>query len=65
MKLKDKKIELLRQVHTRDEMGFTKTTLESMGDGVGAFSPPVRQRSVCGSNSQLQGRSAVSGKLPH
>ena len=30
MKLKDKKIELLRQVHTRDEMGFTKTTLESM-----------------------------------
>ena len=31
MKLKDKKIELLRQVHTRDEMGFTKTTLESMG----------------------------------
>lgn len=31
MKLKDKKIELLRQVHTRDEMGITKTTLESMG----------------------------------
>ena len=31
MKLKDKKIELLRQVHTRDEMGFTKTTLESIG----------------------------------
>ena len=31
MKLKDKKIELLRQVHTRDEMGFTKTILESMG----------------------------------
>ena len=31
MKLKDKKIELLRQVHTRDEMGFTKTTLENMG----------------------------------
>lgn len=31
MKLKDKKIELLRQVHTRDEIGFTKTTLESMG----------------------------------
>lgn len=31
MKLKDKKIELLRQVHTRDEMGFTKTALESMG----------------------------------
>lgn len=31
MKLKDKKIEPLRQVHTRDEMGFTKTTLESMG----------------------------------
>lgn len=31
MKLKDKKIELLRQVHTRDEMGFTKTTLESLG----------------------------------
>lgn len=30
MKLKDKKIELLRQVHTRDEMGFTKATLESM-----------------------------------
>lgn len=29
MKLKDKKIELLRQVHTRDEMGIT--TLESMG----------------------------------
>lgn len=31
MKLKDKKIELLRQVHTWDEMGFSKTTLESMG----------------------------------
>ena len=31
MKLKDKKIELLQQVHTRDEMGITKTTLESMG----------------------------------
>lgn len=31
MKLKDKKIELLRQVHTRDEMGITKTILESMG----------------------------------
>ena len=31
MKLKDKKIELLRQVHTRDEMGITTTTLESMG----------------------------------
>ena len=31
MKLKDKKIELLRQVHTRDEMGITITTLESMG----------------------------------
>ena len=31
MKLKDKKIELLRQVYTRDEMGITKTTLESMG----------------------------------
>ena len=31
MKLKDKKIELLRQVHTRDEMGFAKNTLESMG----------------------------------
>lgn len=31
MNLKDKKIELLRQVHTRDEMGFTKTTLESIG----------------------------------
>ncbi|NLU24715.1 MAG: phage head closure protein [Clostridiales bacterium] len=28
MKLKDKKIELLKQVHTRDEQGFTKTTLE-------------------------------------
>ena len=31
MKLKDKEIELLRQVHTRDEMGITTTTLESMG----------------------------------
>ena len=31
MKLKDKKIELLRQVYTRDEMGITTTTLESMG----------------------------------
>lgn len=31
MKLKDKKIELLRQVHTRDEIGITKTFLESMG----------------------------------
>lgn len=31
MKLKDKKIELLRQVHTRDGMGMTTTTLESMG----------------------------------
>ena len=31
MKLKDKKIELLRQVHTRDGMGITTTTLESMG----------------------------------
>ena len=31
MKLKDKKIELLRQVHTRDEIGITKTILESMG----------------------------------
>ncbi|MDY5559526.1 MAG: phage head closure protein [Candidatus Heritagella sp.] len=31
MKLKDKKIELLRQVHTRDEMGITTITLESMG----------------------------------
>ena len=31
MKLKDKKIELLRQVHTRAEMGITTTTLESMG----------------------------------
>ena len=31
MKLKDKKIELLRQVHTRDEMGITSTALESMG----------------------------------
>ncbi len=28
MKLKDKKIELLRQVHTRDNEGFTTTTLE-------------------------------------
>ena len=28
MKLKDKKIELLKQVHTRDGQGFTKTTLE-------------------------------------
>ena len=31
MKLKDKEIELLRQMHTRDEMGITTTTLESMG----------------------------------
>ena len=31
MKLKDKKNELLRQVHTRDELGITTTTLESMG----------------------------------
>lgn len=31
MKLKDKKIELLRQVHKRDEMGITTTTLESTG----------------------------------
>ena len=31
MKLKDKKIELLQQVHTRDEMGITTTALESMG----------------------------------
>lgn len=31
MKLKDKEIELLRQVHTREEMGITTTTLESMG----------------------------------
>ena len=28
MKLKDKKIELLKQVHTRDAEGFTTTTLE-------------------------------------
>ena len=28
MKLKDKKIGLLQQVHKRDEMGITKTTLE-------------------------------------
>ena len=31
MKLKDKEIELLRQMHTREEMGITTTTLESMG----------------------------------
>ena len=28
MKLKDKKIELLKQVHTKDAQGFTTTTLE-------------------------------------
>ncbi len=37
MKLKDKKIEILRQVHTKDESGFTTTTLEPIAPPVWAY----------------------------
>lgn len=37
MKLKDKKIELLQQVTTRDDEGFSTTTLESVGSPVWAY----------------------------
>ncbi len=37
MKLKDKKIEILRQVHAKDESGFTTTTLEPVGAPVWAY----------------------------
>ena len=37
MKLKDKKIELLQQVTTRDNEGFVQTTLQSVGAPVWAY----------------------------
>ncbi len=37
MKLKDKKIELLRQVTARDSEGFSTTTLEPVGAPVWAY----------------------------
>ena len=37
MKLKDKKIELLQQVTTRDSEGFAQTTLQSVGAPVWAY----------------------------
>jgi SPP1 family predicted phage head-tail adaptor len=37
MKLKDKKIELLEQVTTRDDEGFSTTALESVGSPVWAY----------------------------
>lgn len=37
MKLKDKKIELLQQVTTRDNEGFAQTTLQSVGAPVWAY----------------------------
>ncbi len=37
MKLKDKKIEILKQVHHRDEMGITTTTLEPLAPPLWAY----------------------------
>ena len=37
MKLKDKKIEILKQVTTRDDEGFSTTTLEPIGPPVWAY----------------------------
>ena len=62
MKLKDKKIEILAPHTVRDNEGFATTTLEPVDAPLWAY---FRQRSFCGGNDQLQGKSAVHDKLPH
>ena len=60
MKLKDKKIELLKQVTEHDSEDFSTTTLHPVCPPVWAY---FRQGSIRRSDHQLQGRSAVHNQL--
>lgn len=62
MKLKDKKIELLQQVTTRDNEEFAQTPLQPVSAPAWAY---FRQRGFRGGNNQLQGRSIIHDKIPH